>query len=183
MKTENKETELLSAIGKFTVRYLDYVFVFFTFPIIFDIKWTDPKLLIAIGALIVIRAIMPGAVYLTTPHKKLVAENLSPTSNDGKIIYPASKEVGADNEGIVFTSYVDNTTMQSSKIEFPGLGKITTRKAEDGEVVASFPDFRTVRLKKDEISQLYKALLESEVTFFQPGKWEIMIKVRKASNV
>lgn len=175
---ENKETELLNTIGHFVIRYLDYIFVFFTFPFIFEIKWTDPKLFIALGALIVIRAIMPGAI-ITTPYKKLkmalipsLEEDLSP-----EMIHPVSKDVGSDD--VVFTSRIDNTTMQLSKIEFPNLGKITTRKAEDGEVVASFPDYRTIRLKKDEINQLYKALLESEVQFFQPGKWEIMIKISK----
>jgi hypothetical protein len=147
---------------------------------IFDVRWMDPKLFIAVGAIIVIRAIIPGAIYLTTPHKKLpepVAESLSPTSEDAKVIF--SKEP----DGVIFTSAVDNTQLQSEKLEFPGLGKITTKKVKGemggDEVIASFPDFRTIRLKKTEISQLYKALLESEVKFFQPGKWEIMIKVNK----
>ena len=114
---------------------------------------------------------MPGAKFLTTTSPK--KEETTYAGN------PISRDIKEDTDGIVFTSTIDNTNMQSEKIEFPGLGKITTRKTEEGEVIASFPDFRTIRLKKTEISQLYKALLESEVTFFQKGRWEMMIKVKK----
>jgi len=173
METENKETELLAAIGRLVIRYLDYIFVFFTFPIIFDVRWSDPKIFIALGTLIIVRAMMPGANLLTMPRKEVK-----------KIIPPVSRDIKEDTDGVVFTSMIDNTNMQFEKIEFPGLGKITTRKTEtDDEVIASFPDFRTIRLKKNEISQLYKALLESEVKFFQPGKWEIMIKVKGINQI
>jgi hypothetical protein len=46
-------------------------------------------------------------------------------------------------------------------------------------VIVSFADFRTIRLKKDEVKRLYVALLESEYKFFQPGKWYLAVTAKK----
>jgi hypothetical protein len=168
MMIENKETELLSGIGKLILKYLDYVFVFFTFPLIFDIRWTDPKLYIALGSLIIVRALMPGAKLITTTHKELTPELPIKVSVNKK----------EDDGDILFISNIDSV-IPVDKIDFTELGKINVKKAENEDVVISFPDFRTLRLKKNEISHVYQALLRSEFTFFKPGSWTVMIKIRK----
>jgi len=187
MKTENKESELLSTIGKAVIKYMDYIFVFFTFPIIFDIRLTDPKNFIALGGLIVIRAIMPLANYITNVENKNNKGNTLPESKISKKDDDLSKQVilkeQSDSEGnVLWVSNIDNTNFQKERIEFPGLGKISTRKLENEEMIVSFPDFRTIRVKKKEISQLCAALLESEFTFFKPGSWAIKILANKKNN-
>jgi hypothetical protein len=172
MKIENKESELLSTVGKAVIKYMDYIFVFFTFPIIFDIRLTDPKNFIALGVLIVVRAIMPLANYITAKENKNTKNN--------KIDEPQQViQKEEPNGDVLCVSHVDNTNLQSAKIEFPALGKICTKKLENEEVLVSFPDFRTLRLSKKEIMNLCAALLESKFTFFKSGAWTLKIIANK----
>ena len=65
-----------------------------------------------------------------------------------------------------------------NKASANGPNQIIAKLIEKDDILLSFSDFRTIRLKKDEVSQLYKALLETEYTFFKPGRWTAWIKVR-----
>jgi hypothetical protein len=60
-----------------------------------------------------------------------------------------------------------------------GSQQIDTKKTDGDEVIVSLADFRTIRLKKDEVKRLYVALLESEYKFFQPGKWYLAVTAKK----
>jgi hypothetical protein len=186
MKTENKETELLDKIGKYVIKYLDYVFLFVTFPFIFDVRFADLKVFIALGSLIIIRAIMPGAQFLI---KKKDEEEVTHSET-----YPEVKpEVKLSDlpkmEDIIYQSIIDSTNHQRTMMRFPnGLtgfsqlniddkdpsNQINIKKTEDG-VIVSFSDFRTIRLKEKEMSHLYVALLESEYAFFKQGKWYLAL--------
>jgi len=69
-----------------------------------------------------------------------------------------------------------------NKASANGPNQIIAKVVEKDDILLSFSDFRTLRLKKDEVSQLYKALLETEYTFFKPGRWTAWIKVRDDNN-
>lgn len=191
MKTENKETELLSKIGKFIIKYLDYAFLFVVFPFIFDVRFADPKVFIALGSLIVIRAIMPGAKSLIDfdeevslePEPKINPEvNIWEEIKKQRIIRfkPEIKSNFVSQDDIISQSIIDSTNQQLKMIRFGESGElINTKKTDGDEVIVSFADFRTIRLKKDEVKRLYVALLESEYKFFQPGKWYLAITAKK----
>ena len=191
MKTENKETELLSKIGKFIIKYLDYAFLFVVFPFIFDVRFADLKVFIALGSLIVIRAIMPGAKSLIDfdeevslePEPKINPEvNIWEEIKKQRIIRfkPEIKSNFVPQDDIISQSIIDSTNQQLKMIRFGESGElINTKKTDSDEVIVSFADFRTIRLKKDEVKRLYVALLESEYKFFQPGKWYLAITAKK----
>ena len=191
MKKENKETELLNKIGKHTIKYLDYVFLFIVFPFIFDVRFADPKVFIALGSLIVIRAIMPGAKSILKFEEEVTfipEPKINPEVNP-----PVRPETPFVPQTVItYQSIIDTTNQQFKTIRFgEGAEQITIKKVDgdiilsDGpyddksQVVISFADFRTIRLKKDEVKQLYIALLESEYKFFKQGKWYLAITVRK----
>jgi hypothetical protein len=191
MKKENKETELISNIGKFIIKYLDYAFLFVVFPFIFDVRFADPKVFIALGSLIVIRAIMPGAKSLIDfdeevslePDPKINPEvNIWEEIKKQRIIRfkPEIKSTFVPQDDIISQSIIDSTNQQLKMIRFgEGGQQIDTKKTDGDEVIVSFADFRTIRLKKDEVKRLYVALLESEYKFFQPGKWYLAVTAKK----
>lgn len=188
---ENKETELLSKIGKHTIKYLDYVFLFVVFPFIFDVRFADLKVFIALGSLIVIRAIMPGAKSLIDfeeevslePEPKINPEvNIWEEIKKQRIIRfkPEIKSNFVSQDDIISQSIIDSTNQQLKMIRFGESGElINTKKTEGDEVIVSFADFRTIRLKKDEVKRLYVALLESEYKFFKQGKFYLAITAKK----
>jgi len=170
MKTENKETELLDKIGKYVIKYLDYVFLFVTFPFIFDVRFADLKVFIALGSLIIIRAIMPGAQFLI---KKKDEVTHSET-------YPEPDHALNPKEDIIYQSYIDLTNQQFKMIRFGDSSEmINTKKTDDGHIIVSFSDFRTIKLKQEEVKRLYVALLESEYKFFTQGKWYLAITAKQ----
>lgn len=191
MKKENKETELISNIGKFIIKYLDYTFLFVVFPFIFDVRFADPKVFIALGSLIVIRAIMPGAKSLIDfdeevslePEPKINTEvNIWEEIKKQRItrFKPEIKSTFIPQDDIISQSIIDSTNQQLKMIRFgEGSQQIDTKKTDGDEVIVSLADFRTIRLKKDEVKRLYVALLESEYKFFQPGKWYLAVTAKK----
>lgn len=56
---ENKEMQLLLGIGRFVIKYLDYVLIFLLFPVVFNVDFADIKVFEFIGAMLVIRAVLP----------------------------------------------------------------------------------------------------------------------------
>jgi hypothetical protein len=56
---------------------------------------------------------------------------------------------------------------------------INTKKTDDGHIIVSFSDFRTIKLKQEEVKRLYMALLESEYKFFTQGKWHLAITAKQ----
>jgi hypothetical protein len=191
MKKENKETELISNIGKFIIKYLDYTFLFVVFPFIFDVRFADLKVFIALGSLIVIRAIMPGAKSLIDfdeevslePEPKINTEvNIWEEIKKQRItrFKPEIKSTFIPQDDIISQSIIDSTNQQLKMIRFgEGSQQIDTKKTDGDEVIVSLADFRTIRLKKDEVKRLYVALLESEYKFFQPGKWYLAVTAKK----
>lgn len=179
----NKEIQLLTSIGKATVRYMDYIALLFIFPFIFDVKVLDPKVFIAIGALIVIRAVMPfGYSFCGIDEAKTMV--VMGNKGTGTTTSTTTTVVQVKQEGgeIKHKGIVDATNLQRAEIRFEGKGEkpvqINTKRVDGDFMLISFPDFRTLKLHKNEIEQAYIALLESEYGFFKPGKWYVEIKVK-----
>ena len=181
MKTENKETELLSKIGKFIIKYLDYAFLFVVFPFIFDVRFADLKVFIAMGSLIIIRAIMPGAKSLIDFDEEVSFEPEPKINPEVKPeIKPEVKNPFVPQSDITYQSIIDSTNLQLKMIRFGESGElINTKKTDGDEVIVSFADFRTIRLKKDEVKRLYVALFESEYKFFKQVKFYLAITAKK----
>jgi hypothetical protein len=181
MKKENKETELLDEIGKYTIKYLDYVFLFVVLPFIFDVHFTDPKVFIALGSLIVIRAIMPGAKYITNPKEEVVCdpEPKQELGNEPRAEFPKKEFVPQSD--IISQAIIDTTNQQLKMIRYGEGAEQINIKRVDGfdQVIVSFADFRTIRLRREEMKRLYVALLESEYKFFIQGKWYLAITAKK----
>jgi hypothetical protein len=186
MKKENKETELLSKTGKFIIRYLDYTLLFVALPVIFDVRFADVKVFIALGSLIVIRAIMPDAydimgwgkkeaTYYPEPKPKLKVDDVPVARAE----FPKKEFVPQSD--IISQAIIDTTNQQLKMIRFgEGAEQINIKKTEDDCILVSFTkDFRVIRIPKGDIKRLYVALLESEYQFFQPGKWYLAITAKK----
>ena len=143
------------------------------------------------GSLIIIRAIMPGAKSLIDFDEEVSLEpepKINPEVNIWKEIKkqriirfkPEIKSNFVPQDDIISQSIIDSTNQQLKMIRFGESGElINTKKTDGDEVIVSFADFRTIRLKKDEVKRLYVALLESEYKFFQPGKWYLAITAKK----
>lgn len=176
----NKEIQLLTGIGKAMVRYMDYIALLFIFPVIFDVRVLDPKVFIAIGTLIVIRAIMPFGYSFCGIDE---AKTMVVMGNKGTGTTSTTTVVQVKQEGeIKHRAVVDATNLQRAMIRFEGKGEkpvqINTKRVDGDFMLISFPDFRTLKLHKDEIEQACIALLESEYGFFKQGKWYVEIKVK-----
>jgi len=189
MKKENKETELLNRIGNFIIKYLDYVFLFVVFPLIFDVRFADPKVFIALGSLIVIRAIMPDAKGFINWKEEVVYD---PEPKINPEVKPEVKSSFVPQSDIISQAIIDTTNLQLKMIRYgEGAEQINIKKVEgdiilsDGpyddksQVIVSFADFRTIRLKREEMKRLYVALLESEYKFFIQGKWYLAITAKE----
>lgn len=185
MKTENKEMLLIIGIAKLTVNYLDYILLFFLFPVIFDTEFAGAQSFIALGTMLVLKAIMPVLNSILNDDKThiVLSEKGHGNSYSTQRQEPAPVEV--EKGEIIAQAKVDGTNQNLKMIYFDGSGvrvdkdgpnQINIKRMED-EIVVSFPDFRTLRLKKHEISQLYKSLFETEYTFFKPGHWTTLIKI------
>ncbi len=194
--TENKEMQLIIGIAKLTVNYLDYILLFFLFPVIFDTEFAGVQSFIALGTMLVLKAIMPVLNSILSDDKVIIGEQVHSNSygygyyayqqqQEEKAKSPAPVEV--EKGEVIAQAKVDGTNPDLKMIRFGRAGQraekdgpdqINIKRIED-EIVVSFSDFRTLRLKKDEIYQLYKSLFETEYTFFKPGHWTTVIKVIK----
>lgn len=206
---DNKEMQLLTALGKAMVKYMDYLILLLVFPIIFDVKIIDPKIFIALGTLIFIRAIMPIAysiagieeksqpqvtqVKVEQPHVLVVPQERAPGKYDNvmreteayakKVTEEKFAKKVIEDKHIRYSATVDATDLQRSMIRFTGENykapvQINTKKVDGDFVIISFPDFRTLKVHKDEMEQLYIAILESEYGFFKPGKWYLELRAK-----
>lgn len=201
-ETENKEMQLIIGIAKLTVNYLDYILLFFLFPVIFDTEFAGAQSFIALGTMLVLKAIMPALNSILNDDKTHII--VSEKGYGNSYGYNARQEQAAPFEKgengrapaivvevekgeIIAQAKVDGTNPNLKTIQFGSAGQraekdgpdqINIKRMED-EIVVSFSDFRTLRLKKHEISQLYKSLFETEYTFFKPGHWTTVIKVIK----
>ena len=179
MKNDNKEMQLLAGLGKMMVKYMDYFALLFIFPVIFDVRIFDPKVFIALGSLIVIKAIMPIAQDFAG-----VNEKIQPAVQPAVQAQPVVVQVKAKEEQhpiieehqTIYSAEIDTEQFQKSAIKFD---KITTKKTDVDFMLLSFPDFRTLKLHKSEVQQACTALLESEYNYFKPGKWKIEIKAKQ----
>lgn len=190
--------QLLLGIGRFVIKYLDYVLIFLLFPVVFNVDFADIKVFEFIGAMLVIRAVLPiihNLLEIKSGGGEGIDENIKTVQNkdiDIPIQNTAATLSDDKNEvSEIFKSVIDGTNSDLKIIQFSSNGQRTNNdgqptglspdqisiKKSDNEVVLSFSDFRTLRLNKHEISQLYKALLETEYTFFNPGHWTAVIKV------
>lgn len=181
-ETENKEMQLIIGVAKLTVNYLDYILLFFLFPVIFDTEFAGVQSFIALGTMLVLKAIMPVFNSILNDDKQI--------SHHSNSIIPTTVEQApppVEKGEIITQAKVDGTNPDLKMIRFGSTGQraekdgpeqINIKRIED-EIVVSFSDFRTLRLKKHEISQLYKSLFETEYTFFKPGHWNTVIKVIK----
>lgn len=182
-ETENKEMQLIIGVAKLTVNYLDYILLFFLFPVIFDTEFAGAQSFIALGTMLVLKAIMPVLNSILSDDKThvIIGEKGYGNSygyNTRQEQAPATEVV--EKGEIIAQAKVDGTNPDLKIIRFGSLDKeLTIKKVEKDDVVISFSDFRTLRLKKDEISHLYKSLFETEYTFFKPGHWTTVIKVIK----
>lgn len=202
---DNKEMQLLTALGKAMVKYMDYIILLLVFPIIFDVKIVDPKIFIALGTLIFIRAIMPMAYSIAGIEEKsqpqVTQVKVEQSNPNPHVLVPVPQErtpgkydnVMRETEAFVkkviedkhirYSAIVDATNLQRSMIRFTGENyktpvQINTKKVDGDFVIISFPDFRTLKVHKDEMEQLYIAILESEYGFFKPGKWYLELRAK-----
>ena len=83
-------------------------------------------------------------------------------------------DVGAEKS---YKILVDNYQLQRSQIEFPSYDGIKTQKIDDDLLIFT-KDFRTIRLNKDEVSNFYNALIESDYAYFKPGTHNIELKIK-----
>ncbi len=67
-------------------------------------------------------------------------------------------------------------------IEFPNLGGIKAQRISDTEILIFTKDYRSIRISKDEINQVYLALMESESNFFRNGNYNVEIKITKTAE-
>jgi hypothetical protein len=188
MKTENKEMQLIIGIAKLTVNYLDYILLFFLFPVIFDTEFAGVQSFIALGTMLVLKAIMPVLNSILSDDKVIISEKGYGNSyGTRQETPPTPAPVEVEKGEVIAQAKVDGTNPDLKMIRFGRAGQraekdgpdqINIKRIED-EIVVSFSDFRTLRLKKDEIYQLYKSLFETEYTFFKPGHWTTVIKVIK----
>lgn len=198
---DNKEMQLLTALGKAMVKYMDYIILLLVFPIIFEVRIVDPKIFIALGTLIFIRAIMPMAYSIAGIEEKKSQPQVTQVKVEqpnphvlvpvpqerapGKVMRETeafAKKVIEDKH-IRYSAIVDATNLQRSMIRFTGENyktpvQINTKKVDGDFVIISFPDFRTLKVHKDEMEQLYIAILESEYGFFKPGKWYLELRAK-----
>ena len=72
--TENKEMQLIIGIAKLTVNYLDYILLFFLFPVIFDTEFAGAQSFIALGTMLVLKAIMPVLNSILSDDKVIISE-------------------------------------------------------------------------------------------------------------
>ncbi len=181
-QNKNKATDLLDMIGVFTFKYLDYIGLYIILPFIFSVSYTDYRVFVVIGAVIICSAISTDGLGLFVRLKNNKTETKPDIGSEFKDTDSTSTLAQQPNTQLWLHEFSEKFSVVSDTVKginFPKLGEIKVHKISDTEILIFTKDYRAIRLSRDEINQFYLCLIESECTFFREGAYEVEITIKK----